>query len=800
MLLAFCLVFAMVEPALAGSRKAKSLYSKGQRAENADDFDTALDFFEQALVEDPDDPRYQLAAHRMRFVAGQRHVAIAREQRKQGHLQEAARGFLRALEIDPASTIANQERMRTLKLIEEQSKSKDGEVDLETPLEKERSEREDRMGRLKALPELEPMSTGLLESLTFREQESKVVFETIGKLAGINVLFDTEYDEEKITMELKNVTLYEALDYASLLAKSYWKPLTKNAIFVTNDSQNKRREFDDEVVKTFYLTNVATPQELQEIATAIRGLTDLRRLFPVNSMNALIVRGPADKIALAEKVIADVDKARPEVIIDVLVLETSKSSTRDLGIGLDTAGINLPVSFTGAGVSAGEGGAVPLTELGNVSGRDWATTLPGATVEAMLSRSDTRLLQSPRVRAQDNFQASLRIGQRFPIATGSFQPGIGGVGINPLVNTQFQYQEIGVNVDLQPKIHNDHEVSLHIEVEISNVADVVEIGGISQPVFGQRTVTHDIRIEEGHSSVLGGLLQTQTFKTRSGLPILSDIPVVGRLFSTENEQITESEILIVLIPHIVRMPDVQAANLRSVASGTDQVFRVRYEEEKNGKAPLRSYGTTAEPTDQPTEVAEAQPQPATPAVVTTAPTPAPAAPPTQTAQPQTPAPAPEPAPASAGPAPSVPAPEPAPPGAGARFVLSPTAPTVAVGEKTQVDVIVQNVNQLFGVPLRIRFDGRVIRIADITKGTFLEGDETDLIFSKNIRNEVGQAAVNISRFPGTGGVDGEGLVISLQVEGVAAGDARLRVIPTGARDGESKPLTIESAEIQVKVQ
>jgi len=797
MLLAFCLVFAMAEPGFAGSRKAKGLYKQARRAELSKDFDTALDLYDQALAEDPTDARYQLASRRMRFVAGHRHVMVGREQRAQGHLAEAAREFLRALEIDPASTIAIQERLRTLKLIERQSKSEDGEVDLQTPLERERAERERKMGRLKGLPELQPISTGLLENLTFREQESKVVFETIGKLAGINVLFDSEYDDEKITMELKNVTLYEALDFASLQAKSYWKPLTKNAIFVTNDSQNKRREFDDEIVKTFYLTNVATPQELQEIATAIRGLTDLRRIFPVNSMNALIVRGPAAKIALAEKVITDVDKARPEVIIDVLVLETSKSSTRDLGIGLDTGGISIPVVFTGEGVGAGEGGLVPLTELGNVSGRDWATTLPGATIEALLSRSDTRLLQSPRIRAQDGFQASLRIGQRIPIATGSFQPGIGGVGINPLVNTQFQYQEIGVNVDLQPKIHNNHEISLHIEVEISNVADFLEIGGISQPVFGQRKVTHDIRIEEGHSSVLGGLIQTQTFTTRSGIPLLSDIPIVGRFFSTENEQVTESEILIVLVPHIVRMPDVQLANLRSVASGTDQVFRVRYEEERNGKAPLRSFGTTPEPA----EVADAQPQPATPAVIATAPAQAQATPttqPTQTAPPQAPAPAPPPAPAT--PAPSTPAPEEAPPGEGARFVLRPAAPTVAVGETTQVDVIVQNVNQLFGVPLRIRFDGRVIRIADITKGTFLEGDESDLIFSKNIRNEVGQAAVNISRFPGTGGVDGEGLVISLQVEGVAAGDARLRVIPTGARDGESKPLKIESAETQVKVQ
>ncbi len=799
-LLSVCLFFAVAEPGLAGSRKARKLFNQARRAELAKDFDQALDLYDQALAEDPEDPRYQLASRRMRFVAGQRHVMLGRIQRDQGHFEEAAHEFLRALEIDPASTIANQERKRTLDLLERQTKSESGEIDIETPLETERAERNRRLERLKQLPELEPISTRPLGALTFRDQESKVVFETIGKLAGINVLFDSDYDEEKITFDLKNVTLYEALDYTSLLAKAFWKPLTRNAIFVTNDSPNKRREFDDEIVKTFYLTNVGTPQELQEVVQAIRGLTELRRLFPVNSQNAIVVRGSRDRIALVEKIITDVDKARPEVIIDVLVIETSKSSTRDLGIAPVSGGrpgINIPLTYTGEGVGAGAGGSVPLSDLGARS-RDWATTLPGGTIEALLTRSDTRLLQSPRVRAADNFQAELRIGQRIPIATGSFQPGIGGVGINPLVNTQFQFEDVGVNVILQPRIHNDHEVSLHIEVEISNVADFLEIGGISQPVIGQRTVTHDVRIEQGHSSVLGGLMQTHTFNTRKGMPLLADIPIVGRFFSTEQVQVNETEILIVLVPHIVRMPDVQIANLRSVASGTDQVFRVRYQEEETPISPLRSFGHDPESADQPVEVSEPLPDektPATPSITAPAPEPPeqPAEAPSRT-QPEA-VPQPEPQPTSA---PSAQAEPPA--GDGASFVLRPSAPTVEVGGKTEVDVIVRNVKQLFGVPLRIRFDGRVMRLADITKGTFLEGDESDLIFSKNIRNEVGQAAVNISRFPGTGGVDGEGLIITLIVEGVSVGDARLRVIPTGARDGELRPLQIESAETRVTVQ
>ena len=796
------------EPAVAGERRAKKLHRQARKAELVKDYDKALELYEQAASEEPEDPRYQLAAYRTRFVAGQTHVEIGRRQREQGHLEEAAAEFQRALEIDPASTVAAQEHRGVLDLIEERRKQGDagGDFDTTTPLEREREKREQKLSRLKSLPELEPLSSRPLEALTFRKQESKVIFETIGKLAGINVLFDAEYDDSEISIELSGTTLHEALDYVGLLAKAFWKPLTKNAIFVTNDTTNKRRDYDDEVVKTFYLTNVSTPQELQEIATAIRGLTDIRRLFPVNSMNALIVRGPKDKVALAEKVITDVDKPRPEVIIDVLVLETSKSATRDLGIAPISGGapgIDLPVSFTGAGVGAGESGSVPLTNLGNVSGRDWSTVLPSGVIQALMSRSDTRLLQAPRIRAQDNFQASLRIGERIPIATGSFGSGIGagiGGGI-PLVNTQFQYQEVGVNIDLTPKIHNNREVSMHIEIEISNVADFVDLGGITQPVIGQRKVSHDIRIKDAEASVLGGLLQTSIFKTRSGIPLLGDIPVLGRLFSTEQTTVDENEILIVLIPHVVRLPEIRRANLKAIASGTDQVFRVRYELPPNDKSPLTKVGVDTELATKPE-----------------APTVAEAQPPTQTAPAQ--AAAPPAAPSPTQPAPVVPAvqaveevapttppaqpvaeqaPPPADPAAGTSLALQPSAPELAVGQQITVHLRVQNAAQLFAVPMRIRFDQKFVRMVDITKGEFLKGDEQDLIFSKNIRNEVGQAAVNISRFPGTDGIDGSGVVVSLVIEGVAAGSGDLRVAPTGARDAEAKPVKITSAQATVTV-
>ena len=791
------LALLLTAPAEAGGRKAKKLYNQGRRAELVKDYDQALELYEQAVAENPVDQRYDLAARRMRFVAGQAHVDRGHRLRRQAQLEEALNEFQRALEIDPASSVAAQESKRTVEMIERREKLKDDpNADQETigvgPLERERLARQAKVARLKGLPELKPISTQLI-NLTIPKQESKVVFETICKLAGINVLFDPEYDEEEISVEIQNATLQDALDYVSLLSKSFWKTISPNAVFVTNDNTNKRREYQEEVVRTFYLANAATPQEIQEVATAIRGLTDIRRIFPVNSMSALIVRAPADKMALAEKVINDIDKARPEVIIDVLVLETSKTRNRELGITPVSGGANgisIPITFTGG---EGEGGGVPLSELGKLSSRDWSTTLPGAQLTALMTRSDTRLLQSPRLRAADNFQASLRIGDRIPIATGSFSGGLGVGGISPLVNTQFTYTDVGVNVDLTPKIHNDSEVSMHIEIEISNVRDFVDIGGISQPIIGQRRVTHDVRIRDGEASILGGLMQSQTFITKSGVPFLGSIPLIGRFFSSKDVQFSENEILIVLVPRIVRVPEINSVNLKGVASGVEQVYRVRYERESNDVPALPPVGAHA-PAQQgaeSTEVAEAKPPAPSPAL----PLGLPGFPraPTST-EPEEPeeVEVPEAEPAASPAAPEDPS---APPS----FSFAPAEPVVAVGEQIEIGVSVANVKQLFGIPMRFGYNPKLLRLVDIRRGTFLQGDGQDLIFSKNIRQRVGLAAVNISRFPGTGGVDGRGLLVKLVFEGVASGRSDVKVTPTGARDAERKPLKVAPGQVSVRV-
>ncbi len=783
LLVTVCLALLTAGPVSAGGRKARNLYEQGRRAELAGDFDTALDHYAAAQAEAPANNRYGLAERRMRFVAGQAHVDAGLRYRKEGLLEQAALEFEQAIAIDPASAVAVQELRRTLELIQKRDSTGDDASGgtLESALEADRAARAERLSRIRDVPTLEAVSDDPISLML--QAESKVVFETIGKLAGINVLFDRDFPETDIEIELTNATLMEALDYVSLLSGAFWKTISHNTVMVAADNPNKRRELEDEIVKTLYLTNLLSVQDLSEVSTAIRGLTDLRRMFTVNSMAAIILRGSPAKVAIAEKIIHDMDKPRPEVIVDVLVLETSVSTMRTLGISPrmgGTKGVSTTLPFRPGGGLA-EGAAVTVGQIGGVG--SWSAALPDFLVTALFQKSDTNVLQSPRVRASHGAQADVRIGDRIPIATGSFQPGVGGVGINPLVNTQFSYTDVGVNVSLTPQVHANREVSMIVKIEVSNVREFVDLGGISQPVIGQRTIEHDVRVLEGEASVIGGLNQQQMYTTRKGVPFLGELPVIGKLFSEEEVRRTDSEILLVLVPHIVRMPGIDETNLRTIHSGTEQKYTLRYVETGNGRPALAPIGAGQDAV-----------QPAEPAPVATAPSPVPfpedsvAAEPVpevgQAPEAQQPAQATEPE--------SAPSP---------RLFADPSALVVVVGQQIQVRLMVGDAVQVVRLPVRIQYDREKLRLTDVQKGPFLEGaDASDIIFSRSIRHANGLAAVNLSRFPGAGGADGEGHLATLVFEGVAAGDATVRVTATGPVDVDNTQLKVEPIEVQVEVQ
>src|SRR3989441_2411881 len=663
----FCVCTGLL---FTGCPRGNSDYAKARRAEALHDYDTALEHYQKALRADPFNANYRIKTDQMRFEASQFHVRQGQKLRGQGDLQAALAEFQRAFAIDASSSIAEQEIKATTEQIAAREKAADA---ASAPPHAESSEPPLAAGP----PKLKPLSNA---PINYRATiDAKIAFETIGKLAGFTIVFDPAFPARRITVDLNNITLEQALEVVSLQSKAVWKPVTENIVFVFEDNTQKRRDYEEQVVQTFYLSNTVQPQDLTEIITGLRQILLINHLQQVNSQNAIIIRDTPDKLALAEKVIEDIDKARPEVVVQVEVLQARLDRLRDLGI---LPGQNAAATFTPpTSTTSSSSGSTPTTSslpidqfLHHFGAKDYSLTLPGASANAILTDSTTKIIQNPEIRSVDGQTAKLRIGDKIPVATGSFQAGVGvgavgGAGIvKPLVNTQVQYQEGGVDVDMKPRVHPNRQVSLKLKVEVSSVTGTSTIGGIQQPIISQRTIEHDIRLKEGEASILGGLFERIDTKTLNGWPGFAKIPFLRYFLSDTRTEHQENEVLIVLIPRIVRMPIFTRENLRAVASGTETNVQVRRESD------LRS---------------PSQPEPAAPN------------PPAQQKPPANANPAPG-APAAGGPGNTVPAAGAA--NATAKIRFEPQSLSLKVGQRATVGVLVENVNDLFSIPMLLQYN------------------------------------------------------------------------------------------------
>src|SRR5579864_3417134 len=274
-------------------------------------------------------------------------------------------------------------------------------------------------------------------------------------------------------------------------------------------------------------------------------------------------------MVLAQKLLTDIDKPQPEVVIDIAVLQVSRDRIRTLGVNPPTSAnvVMVPGSTVGSGSSGSSGGGFTLNSLQSLNATNFQVSIPGASLTTLMSDSDTKLIQNPQIRALDNEKATLKIGDRVPVATGSFGAAAGGGGVSALVNTQFQYLDVGVNIDITPHIHSEHEVTLKMTLEVSSVSGTQNIGGISQPVIGQRRIEHETRLQDGEVNLVGGILEDTETQSLSGLPWLTKVPILKYLFGQENKERQENEIVFVITPHIVRAQDITDDNLRIVDLG-----------------------------------------------------------------------------------------------------------------------------------------------------------------------------------------------------------------------------------------
>jgi general secretion pathway protein D len=749
---------------LAGCPKANQDYSAGRKAEAIQDYDTALVDYDRALRAEPTNAEYKLRVAQMRFEAAQFHVEQGQKALKKGDLQLALGEFQKAEGIDPSNEAAEQGIKDAMQALA--AKSAAATPQTPNPNVAETSEIE---ALLPTPPELKPISN---EPINLKmTNDSRVVFETIAKLAGLSVIFDPDFTSRRIAVDLPNVTLEQALDDVALESKAFWKPLSSSVIFVAPDNPQKRRDVEDEEVQTFYLSNTVTPQEITEIVTGLRQLLDLRRLTQVNAQNAIVIRDTPDKLALASKIISDIDKAKPEVLVHVQVLSASVDRLRDLGIlpgqsvalSFTPACANQPYSTTSSGVCTSSTTTtgtsttplqITLGALKNISPADFSLTLPGATANAILTDNKTKLIQDPEVRVSDGEKATLTIGEKVPIATGSFQAGVGvGVGggagvVNPLVNTQFQYLDVGVKIDVTPRVHPGGDVSMKLSVEISALDGTSNIGGINQPIISSRKVEHDVRLKDGEASMLGGLIERTETKNVNGIPGLGEVPLLKYLFSDNSNEIEEDEVLIILTPHIVRFPSITAENLRTLAAGTDTNARVYHDADEGSATPALPGPALAAPPTTPST--QANPQP----IGTAA----------------------------------------------AQLHFDPARTMLKPGDSTTVGLAVSNVNDLFSIPLLIHYDPAVIQVEDVRDGGFLSGGDQAIAIVHSIDQSHGQLIISATRRPNTPGVNGSGTLLGIVVRALAPGTSPLQILQVNARDSQQRNVPMVSSEATIQVQ
>jgi len=469
--------------------------------------------------------------------------------------------------------------------------------------------------------------------------------------------------------------------------------------------------------------------------------------------------------------IHDIDKAKPEVVVQVEVLEARTDRLRDLGIlPGQTASVAInPNSSTASSssstTSTTSNSGITLNQLRHLNGSDLVFTLPSATANAILSDTNTRIIQNPEVRSVDGQTAKLRIGDRIPIATGSFQAGVGvgstgGAGfVNPLVNTQFTYLDVGVNIDLTPRVHPNRDVSLKLKVEVSSHTGDQAIGGITQPIISQRVIEHDIRLKEGEVSILGGLVQRTDSKTLEGWPGLAKLPLLRYLFSHNKTDHQEDEVLIVLTPRIVRIPEWTKANLRTMYSGSETNVQVKRESEI--RAPAQQPASSPQPkTNQNTGAG------------------------TPTSAPSATAPA-------AGTAQGAPA---------AKIRFEPQSLSLKAGQTATIGVVVDNVSDLFSIPLLLQYNPAVISVEEVQHGGFLSGGTQEIAIVQQVLKEKGQAIISATRQPNTPGVSGSGTLIGIVVKALSPGSSNLSIVQVNAKDSEQKLIPLITGEATLQVQ
>ena len=533
---------------LAGCATGAAL-REARRAEERQDYDVAVVEYNRALQRDPDNVDARTGLQRAKLRASQEHFTRARRFAANGRLDEAAVEYKLAVELNPDNPVIVQE----LEQIQNQLRAKvainrDGKTDLEALVERMKAQR---------LPGTEIAAEPLPDELIFRSSPNDVIIRALAQLAKVNVVFDPAFRPSPISIEIRNQTFAEALQSITASTQNFYRVTAPRTITIIPDTAAKRREYEEDIVRTFYLSN-ADPKETMDL---LRVVIDARRIGAIQGTNAITITDTAERVEAAGRLISIIDKARPEVMTDVELLEVNRTRFTEYGLQFaspGSAGIN--------GIADANRTGLTLDDLKNLSGSQiLMTQVPGVYYRLLKQDRTTRVLANPQLRSQVGYSAQAQFGDRVPVPVTTFSPiATGGVNQQPI--TSYNYENIGVNIDITPRTHMNNEVTLALTIQVTSISGT-GFGGL--PTFGNRSIKTTIRLKDGETNMLAGLIRDDERKVRDGIPGLSDIPGIGHLLGHSSTDRTQTDVIVMLTPRIVRVLELSEEDLRAFQMGRD---------------------------------------------------------------------------------------------------------------------------------------------------------------------------------------------------------------------------------------
>jgi general secretion pathway protein D len=781
---------------VSGCATGRAIRSAESAAQHGD-WDTAVAYYRQALGRDPSRIDVKIALERATQAAADAHLKRARDLEAQDQLAGAAAEYRLAADLDPSNTMAVTKALQ----LEREIRQRIEAAQAQTPTGLARQE----AAASSPIPRLDPRLR--LPALQFNRTAVKDILDFIGTTTGINVSYDQQIPQlsNPYTIDLHDVSLQDALSQVLTVNQLTYKVTGPRSIFVYVDNPTNRQKYEDVYVQTFYLSN-ADPQEMLTLLTQVttsQGLAVRPVITPNKTLNAIVVKATAPVMDVIAKLIEQNDKPPAEVAVDVEILEVDRQRAKQLG--LDLANYALGFTFspelappnTSGTLSAAPTIPPPFnlnTLSQGVSAQDFYMTAPTALIRLLESDQKTRVLARPQLRGTEGKSLTLNLGDSIPIPTTTFAASAAG-GFNNIPTTSFSYRNVGVNLSMTPHVNYQDEIVLeNLTVEKSGVGPDITIAGQSIPTFVDRQAVVNVRLHDGESTLLAGLVRSDETDTLTSLPGLLHLPILRYLFGNRDRNLQETDIVMVVTPHLIRTHEITASDLKPMYVGTSTNFGAGAAPPliSPSAPPPAAVPATGPATGATVPPAQSQtaPPPATAATppATAAPPPTGTAPPTPLARAVTVVPV-EPVTGGAGEAPAP----------ATQIVVTPPGTELqTTGGPYTVPVMITGVSQLGTVTLTVTYNPAVLRAVSVSQGTFMQQGGVATTFVPRIDAQAGRIDIAITRTNDASGASGTGLLAGVVFQAIGAGTSPLGLSGVATTAG-GQPISVQLVPASVTV-